>query len=499
MRSLQDTSLSEAEKVIDSSNLVELTSGAINSFKKVSGRPSQLSVRTFLVALMLLAQTGTMHLVRIPKILNDLPKADRKRLGIDRPGGVTRRQVERLYSLMCNAFQHQGLETFDRFCNELLAATLDPSCSNTSSIAIDATSIDSWGRRRRFVDSNGEVFYSNSDPDARWRRKSKDNPWRRPVFGFDLTIAATIPEIAGPDVALAARAMRFRPALTEPVAMGREVVAEVARQQNRLGDVVADREYTSTHNGHDFIMPVRSLGAEPVFELTASQLGAHGTCAGAVIIDGHPFSPSTPPSLFHLVPPPPTAPVKDLIEYQEKINTRAKYALVPHGSRKPNGAVDMRCPAAAGKLACALVALSKNNPFPAVLAPKSPAKGSVCTKQFTRFHASDIALSQKDLFGTPEWFSSMSRRSRVEGFFGNLKNEACENLKRGTIRVTGLIKTGVLVGFAVACTNLRLARSFALRPRTEPKKRRGRPKKSGVKDFEQIFSKAAQPNAPPPA
>jgi hypothetical protein len=488
-----------AERVIDASGLVAFLEDRIAQHKQVSGRPRELSVRTLLVALLLLSQTGSMHLVRVPGMLNSLDTATRKRLGVVRQGGITRRQVERLYNLIADALDGSKHAHFDAFCDLLLQATVDPACAETASIAIDGTSVDSWGRRRRRVDAGGQVSWVSSDPDAQWRRKSQDNPWKRPVFGYDLTVAVTVPEVDGPDVPLAAKAMRFRGANRGSVAMGRAVVKEVARQQGVLGDVIADREYTSTLDGRDFVMPVRALGGEPVFELTQLQLGARGTSHGAVMIDGHPFSPSVPPALQLLVPPPPGSMWVDVQAYQQKIAMREKYALVPHGSRKANGSQVYQCPAAAGKLFCPLVPSSTPGAFPAALAPATTLPGSVCSKKFTTFQATDAPLSQRDLFGSARWFSSMSRRSRVEGFFGNVKNEACENLRRGTIRVRGLVKTGMLVAFAVASTNLRLADSFAKRAPSTPAKKRGRPKNTGVVKYADVFTEDAAANAPPSA
>jgi hypothetical protein len=118
------------------------------------------------------------------------------------------------------------------------------------------------------------------------------------------------------------------------------------------------------------------------------------------MIDGHPFSPSTPPAFFLLTPPPPGAPWSDVAAYQQQVALREKYALVAHGSRKANGSQVFQCPAAAGKLSCPLVSPAKPGAFPAVLAPKVAAPGSVCAKKFTKFHATDAPLAQRDLFGS---------------------------------------------------------------------------------------------------
>jgi hypothetical protein len=135
--------------------------------------------------------------------------------------------------------------------------------------------------------------------------------------------------------------------------------------------------------------------------------------------------------------------------------------------------------------------------LPAVLAPKTAVANSVCSKRYTTFQATDLPLSQRELYGSDEWFKSSARRNRVEGFFGNLKNEATENMKRGTIRVRGLIKTGLLVAFSVAAANLRLQKSFKKRSTSPLKPKRGRPKKKGVAAFAQVFASDTNSNAPP--
>ena len=486
----------QAEKLIDASGVVDTLEAAISAGQARPGRPRELPVRTLLVSLVVLAQTGTMHLTRVPGLLNDLDDTTKTRLGINRRAGVTRRQVERLYNLIATTLDNDNYEAFDAFCDALIEASIDPAANATKSIEIDATGIETWGTRRAKRRNGTKIC---SDPDAKWRGKSKATPWRKPMFGYDLTVAVTIAEIDGPDVPLQARAIRFRPALKDTLKTGRAVVKTVFKQQDGLGDVLADREYTKSIDGADFILPIRALGGEPVFDLTKHQRGARGTVHGAIMIDGHPHSPATPASLHVISHPAINAELKEIRDHQRKLEPRTKYALEPNGSRLPNGAIDYRCPAAAGKLSCPLQPTSPPDAFPVTTAPSAAVEGTVCAGQIKRFHAEDAPLSQRDLYGTEKWRRSYNRQSRAEGFFGNLRNEACENLKRGTIRVRGLVKTGILVAMAVAAVNLRLAKTFAQRPTTPAKPKPGRPKRTGIVAYADIFHQDAEANAPPAA
>ena len=496
MRSTFKSRLPQCEKVIDQSGIAEELELKIAAMYRVPGRPREISVRTLLVGLLSLAGSGSMHLVRLPDELNGLPAQTKRRLGITRDKGITRRQVQRLYQNITNAIG--GESGLDELCDRLLQATVPHEVFKTSSIAVDSTTVDSWARRRR--DRNGKVL--NKDPDARWRGKKQSTPWKFPVFGYDLTVATTVADIGGEDVPLIATRMRFRPAVTDTTGAGLEVTTLTAAMFGKLGDVVIDRGYTNSKDGHEFIMPVRALGGEPIFDLYQHQSGVSDVVHGALIIDGHPHSPATPKNLHHIPAPSKSAPVRDHIEFQEKIAIRSRYAMDPNGSRKANGAWDFACPAHKGKLSCHLVASSKALPalvVPALAAPKTALDGSICTKKFTRFHADEIPLSQRDLYGSRAWFDSFNRRSRVEGYFGLLENEACENVNRGTIRVMGLVKTGLMIALQVASTNMRFTASFR-KKQSQPKPRKmGRPRKNPLKVFvpSEVAVELVGANAPP--
>ena len=66
-------------------------------------------------------------------------------------------------------------------------------------------------------------------------------------------------------------------------------------------------------------------------------------------------------------------------------------------------------------------------------------------------------------WGSRTWISSFNRRTRVEGWFGNLKDHSREALTRGAFRVMGLGKTSLMLTIYAAATNLRLLDSWSRR------------------------------------
>jgi hypothetical protein len=506
----------EYANLIETRGIATYVANLINETNVKSGRPRTFTPKMLLVGLMLLADEGTMHLSRIVQTLNGLDSASKQHLGIGFT--VTRRQVEHLYGYLCQVLEtanssadaHVDLSVdasadvsgrvearfrgLDTFCDKIIEAT-HHNATKTASIAIDGTAVESWGTRRTNKDT-GEI--KNTDPDAHWKARSQNATWKRPYFGYELTACVQVPDQAlslGETSAtpLFARSIRFRPATHKPVASALDAAIIAHRQIILEGqtpvDVLVDREYSATHDGSGFLNPMRALGFSPVFDLTATQIGVSNLVHGALIIDGQPFSPATPPDLRLLTPPAMNAPLSEKIQYQKKIAARSRYALVRHGRGLTNGAQDYQCPAHAGKIACPLAGIANPLLITAQHAPGNAQAKSVCTKKYTRFHAADLPLDQDEIYGSSEWFFSMSRRSMVEGFFGNLKNEATENLKRGSIRVRGLVKTGVMTLFSVAATNLRLIKNFVAKPRRTA--RRGRKPKIGIQLHNPLTAKNA--------
>ena len=242
---------------------------------------------------------------------------------------------------------------------------------------------------------------------------------------------------------MAATTMRFRPAGAgkESLASALAVAEDTARNRGGLGDVLVDREYTQKIDGSDFILPLRALGAEPVFELKVNRRGARGTQRGALVVDGQPYSPAMPEKLHDIAQPAVNATLDKIQAYQHEIGLREQYRLIPHGSeRRSDGSQVYQCPASAGKLRCPLFLRLIPTSRLGHDAGASAAQPDGWIGLYEEVHdlrGPRAAAEPREQYGSFDWYLSMNRRNRVEGFFGNLKDKARENLNRGTIRVRG--------------------------------------------------------------
>ena len=161
---------------------------------------------------------------------------------------------------------------------------------------------------------------------------------------------------------------------------------------------------------------------------------------------------------------------RELEEFNAKIDIRrlAAFRRVQNArpTAKDQGKERWECPAQAGKLVCANCPSSALLPegTPEVEHPPAKATAPKCCSQRTVTIPGTVVpkLRQTLYWGSPEWIESYSRRTYVEGFFGNMKNPSAENVRRGWCRVVGMVKTSILAACAVAATNIRLLRSWAV-------------------------------------
>lgn len=380
-----------------------------------------------------------------------------------------------------------------------LDATL-PDDPHTGSYAVDASECESWSVQHRKQPRRPELY---PDPDARWNGKGKHK--RGSWFGYWLHGVVRLDEVGGEKtpcfverIALTAANADVRTAglglLTAMVADHERADEAAGRPHRARRDVIADPAYTSeTNQADDWIWPLFDLGFDSVHRLTKHQLGQRKKplASGAIVIDGQPYSPRTPKHLRRLPFPKPGWTRQQIQDYIDQAEKRRPWMLTPHGERRADGSWRFGCPAMTllGKVRCgykpdslaAAPTATRPTADPALFHPRKldPKLHAICLQQTATVPAADLPFWQPTPFGTRDWWNSWNRRNRVEGLFGNIKNDAAQNLTRGRIRVMGLAKTSFMVLFVAMAANLRLADTFAEReaagtPAAEPAPRAGK-------------------------
>jgi hypothetical protein len=384
-------------------------------------------------------------------------------------------------------------------------ATL-PDEQHTGSYAIDGSAVSTWARQNRATPRRP---WLHPDPDAAWNGKPS---WGRHGhttgwFGYWLHGLVRVGEVGGPDTPCLVERIALTPANGDSRVAGVDILtrmvadheaADTAAGANRRPrrDVLADRAYTAeTRRADDWIWPLWALGFTSVHELTVHQLGhRRRTSTGALIIDGQPHSPRLPAHLRTLTPPPVGASRAVIDTYQRHIALRRLYALHAVGGRNDDGSWDFGCRAMAllGQLRCDLkprsLALDNARPTtdPTIYQSANEARlPKVCGQEKARVAREELPFWQPQMYGSADWYASYSRRNRVEGIFGNLKNDATQDISRGNIRVMGLAKTSLMTLMSVIATNLRLldrwhdrqAATQVVAPDGVPERRKRRPRR----------------------
>ena len=470
----------EVLALVDAAKAYEHIDRTLQLSNKREGRPRVLNSRALLVGLHIASINGKYFIQEVPLILNGLSALTKRNLGIY-GHTITWRQVQYLISRIDSSLRPRITNTslddaaryadFDAIFSVIATSGCHEAAKDSLSVAIDGSDIATWARiqwEHRNIDGHETPVKKITDVDAGVRpSKNEDN--KKPFFGYELTLATAVADLDGPAVPKAAKAARFRPtSKADPRKVALSALSEVKERQGELGDVLVDRGYTSSNDGQAFIVPVRRLGGEPVFDLRDNQVGTSKTVHGAIIIDGRPYSPSIPKKLRNLEPPRSKGTKfyrpspSSIAAYEKQIAAREVYAMVPHGKISDDLRLVMQCPGAAGKLSCPLQA-PKVTPRPGILPintnPKTVLAHSVCATRYKTFDLdTDIPLYQREVYGSEVWRKSYGRRGTgVEPHFGALKDESVAGFNRGKVRMRGIVKTGLMVAVAVATTNRRFA------------------------------------------
>jgi len=434
------------------------------------GRPRQLTVRALLVGLKLAVDSAkTACLTDVFLVLTEgLPEAVQHDLGVrDRRTGrvITVHQVRRLLDsikarLDPGATAGSGdraarLAALQQILDDLLAATMPAMLPTSGAYAVDGTGTWSWARGK-------DKQSTAADPDAAWGVKTSKSGKQERYFGYELHAVVRVGRLNDdrPVPCLAERIV-VTPASTNCSEAVLPTIAKMRADGLRLREVIADRGYTYKTG---WSRGLRALDVDSVLDLHPTQLGSRGSHGGARVIAGVPHCPATPGALDTIPRPERLAESPPLEVFLGQISTREQWALRRVAGPDSSGAERFECPVRAGKLRCPLVSLSMGQPvtLPKVLEPPDPSAHRCCTQRTITVPGDvDYKSRQRHYWGSRDWIISFSRRSRVEGWFGNLKDRSREALGRGAFRVMGLCKSSLMLGIYAAATNLRLLDAWA--------------------------------------
>ncbi|MGH2873732.1 MAG: hypothetical protein ACRDL5_14880, partial [Solirubrobacteraceae bacterium] len=467
-------------------------------------RPRQLTVRTLLVGMLLVAaDRRPMFLSNIHHALSGLDQADRWRLGIisqwkTGPHRLTYRQVERTFKLVVRALAKDKpdgspapilSDTLERLL-EASITVLGPPAS--SSYTVDWSDLEAWARPPHKpadpgepdADDSGpdddaepdrdlaEAEQSSTDQDARrgdreaaWGHRNTNHPAKNEMFyGYYLQALTTVADEHGPAVPELIRRIQIGGCQHDPPAQIVPVLERMHTAGIKLGDLLADPGY-AYRVPERWALPVRSLGIDLIQDLHPNDRGPQGTHHGAVLSNGNLYCPATPTALLELSPLAPAATSQQTETHDQQTGELTKHKLSPVTSYDHDGYRRVTCPATTGKIRCPLrpVSMTLTHEHPTITSP--PEHPPVCCTQQTITVPPTVNAKtvQKHDYPSAKHRASYQRRTAAERTFSTLYDPAANNLSRGWCRTMGLSATALLTATVTIARNIRIQDTFNAR------------------------------------
>ncbi len=467
--------LERLEAIVDRAGIAP----RIEAMLPVGARRRQLSVRTLLVGMLLVACEGRpAHLIRVRQALLSLPEADKLRLGViaawkSGPHELTYRQVERTFSLVAGALAEA--EPDGEPCEalaEVLDALLEASAGvcggpETSSYAVDWTDLESFSRPP--PKGGGPC----ADPEASWGHRRGDSPGERDevFFGYYLQVVTAVKEESGPVVAELVRRIQIGACDVDPPPALVPVLDQMLESGIAIGDLLADSGYAH-RVAQTWALPVRRLGASLVQDLHPHDRGPKGTHMGAIRANGALYCPATPDALLELGPLARGATETETAAHDTKAAELRRHRLAPVAGYDEDGYHRVGCPAARGKLRCPLRAesMALDHARPEVASP--PEHPPTCCSQQTITVPPSVnaKTAQKHDYPSAEHRRSYARRSAAERAYATVKDPASNDLSKGWCRLRGLAPISLFAASVFVARNLRVADAFAARVAEEERR-----------------------------
>jgi hypothetical protein len=327
------------------------------------------------------------------------------------------------------------------------------------------------------------------DPDAHggYRTMTYDNKSNK-FNGYDLFASVGVTPVGEdtdqwPKVLIA---MTLKPAAGELPGPALAQIDRLISAGHPLSEVLVDRGFSYKIPEH-WAVELKLRGISQVQDIHPLDQGVRDL-NGMRIVTGVPHCPRMPDRLIDITRPQhfKVGPLKkkasngarlsherntrELTKFHDDIAERQRYSFVFHENNPTVGdPFNTRwiCPGKAGKIECSLCPMGVEFPpgTPVVVDPPGIDVAPKCCSQKTVSVPGPaiMKLRQEHYWGSPDYCESYSRRSNIEGVFGNLRNTSTQNIKRSFCRVSGLVKTSLMLAFEVVAANIRLVRQWAKR------------------------------------
>lgn len=546
-RPTANTDLQIAARVVDRAGVVPVLAQLIDA---EVGRHRTISVTGLLVACQLnaLARHHKGHIVEVARVINAMTDEQRTSLGItDHDPGQTYNRVDRLFNRLCDVLEEgyvvDGVLVDAKWlANRLALAAVPKEFRTSSSVAVDGTDVETWGALHGdavTVDLDGEAVETQLideggvpkprkptrkaqvlaigadgrkqytvDRDARAGHRSATNSRSAGAYvGYELHLGVQARDVRwtngvdkvslSDEVPGVVTCMSLVPAGTH---RGRAIVDDLIAAKNAgqpIDDVVWDPGYSLCKPG-TVHHKLAQAGVHQTFQPVTHQRGTRPFSGEALLIDGQLFSSLLPDDLRDLPSPPRGATEDEKLGYEAKFNLRARWRMMRHSGPDHDGATRWRCPFCAGFLRARAFPRTMRRPKTVPLVPIADGCEHCCNGTMTA-QAAELPWWQSITFGTTAWRISMGRRQVVESVNAALKG-VFTDLGRGFMRVMGVTKMTVMLGFTIASFNLDRIRSFRAKHQLDEEGRQTeRPRQTRAKRRTGTWAEVIEPTSSPPS
>jgi hypothetical protein len=346
---------------------------------------------------------------------------------------------------------------------------------NSTMFAMDATGLWSWANGKgskadNFAETKTPWPGPNTtvhkvDPDGTWMTKTAKDGGSESFFGYFEHTLIQVPDSDDTDAEpRVIRRLELATANEDVVAVSLRLIDGLNGQ---VKDLIVDRLYSNTVVTR-WLQKLRVRKINQHLDLRADQQG-FTEFAQMRWAAGSPHCPSTPDSYGSIPKPALNSPDHEFDAFHKLIDQRQRYTFQIVNQPNEKGAMKVRCPALYGKVGCPLrdgsVAVAIEGGLPIIEnAPQESAEGlpACCTQDTVRVTPPDsiAKATQVHYWGSRTWTKVFSRRTYVEGSYGNRKNPSTENLRRGLTRGMGLPWMNIIVSMTAASYNLRMIHNW---------------------------------------